>query len=210
MLTQAIAGLGGVGKTTLATDYAYEFATGYDVVWEIPCEDTASARLALAELAVKLGLAPDTNDPNTWEAAREWLEHHGGWLLLCDNAVGYDQLNPLLPKGGGGHILITSRNANWRKLGGEPLTLPPLGPAEGAQFLLRRTGRAASEETDARGLSLDLGGLPWPSSSPAPTLRSAPSHSPSTARFWRPRPCTGWSRWRRTWRCRSTSFRRRR
>ena len=160
VLTQAIAGLGGVGKTTLATDYAYEFATGYDVVWEIPCEDTATARLALAELAVALGLAPDTNDPNTWEAAREWLEHHGGWLLLCDNAVGYDQLNPVLPKGGGGHILITSRNANWRKLGGEPLTLPPLGPADGAQFLLRRTGHPAAEEPEARLLSQELGGLP--------------------------------------------------
>ena len=160
VLTQAIAGLGGVGKTTLATDYAYEFAAGYDVVWEIPCEDTVTARLALAELAVAFGLAPDTSDPNTWEAAREWLEHHGGWLLLCDNAVGYDQLNPVLPKGGGGHILITSRNANWRKLGGEPLTLPPLGPVEGAQFLLRRTGRPAAEETEARLLSQDLGGLP--------------------------------------------------
>ena len=162
VLTQAIAGLGGVGKTTLATEYAYEFAAEYDVVWELPCEDTASARLALAELAVRLGVEPDTGNPQAWESAREWLEQHGRWLLLCDNAVSYDAIAGLLPRGGQrGHVLITSRNPNWRKLGMEPLSLPPLSPAEGAQFLLRRTGRAAaSDEAEAQGLSQDLGGLP--------------------------------------------------
>ncbi len=56
--------------------------------------------MALAGLAVRLGLEPDTGNPQAWESAREWLEHHGRWLLLCDNAASYDAIAGLLPRGG--------------------------------------------------------------------------------------------------------------
>ena len=56
-LTQAIAGLGGVGKTQLALEFCYRHMADYDAVWWVQSEDTAQLAADYAALAVRLGLA---------------------------------------------------------------------------------------------------------------------------------------------------------
>ena len=41
MTVQSVRGMGGVGKTQLATEYAYPHATDYDLVWWIAAEEPA-------------------------------------------------------------------------------------------------------------------------------------------------------------------------
>jgi tetratricopeptide (TPR) repeat protein len=158
-LTQAIFGLGGVGKTQLATEYAYRHAEDYAVVWWVRSEEVATLAADYAGLAVKLGL-PDANareQETIVDAVRDWLEGQQRWLLVFDNANGPEEVNRYLPRVVNGHVIITSRNPNWGEIA-SPLQVKVLEPAEGAEFLLNRTRQ--KDEESARKLSEALGGLP--------------------------------------------------
>ncbi|MFJ9841977.1 FxSxx-COOH system tetratricopeptide repeat protein [Kitasatospora sp. NPDC101155] len=114
---QVLYGMGGVGKSQTAAEYAHRFAAGYDVAWWIRAEEPTDVPRQLAELAATLGLPAGEN---VQRAARELLVHldqgrpYGRWLLVFDNAEDPDRLAPWLPAGTvDGHVLVTSRNRRW-------------------------------------------------------------------------------------------------
>jgi len=110
-LTQTISGLGGVGKSQTAMEYAYQHQDNYsDAVWWInassPLEDCR-------KLLIWFGFPDDEYDPQAILSALEkWYHSYDSWLLIFDNADDYSALQPFLPKGAKGHILITTRNKN--------------------------------------------------------------------------------------------------
>src|SRR2546421_7704168 len=109
---QAVYGAGGVGKTEIATEYAYRYAEEYRLVWWLRSEESAALAADYAGLYGKLGLRPaDTNDQRYMnDAVLRWLEGNDGWLLIFDNAVKADDVRDYVPQSGDGHVLITSRN----------------------------------------------------------------------------------------------------
>jgi tetratricopeptide (TPR) repeat protein len=110
---QALHGMGGVGKTQLALEYAHRFAGEYDLIWWIPSEQPELVGDHLSALAQKLQLVgAGTPIPEAVEAVRDHLRRSRRWLLVFDNAEDRDLLAPWLPDGPG-HSLITSRNPNW-------------------------------------------------------------------------------------------------
>ena len=158
-VTQAIAGLGGIGKTTLAVEYAYRHAATYDLVWWVRAEESVTLRTDLAELAYRLGLIDRqvAEQEKAVQAALAWFPHHTNWLLVLDNALHPAAVRDYLPQGGSGHVLITSRHATWRGTA-TPLRLNILARDESIAFLLRRTGR--TDDTGADALADALGDLP--------------------------------------------------
>ncbi|MDT0569417.1 FxSxx-COOH system tetratricopeptide repeat protein [Streptomyces sp. DSM 3412] len=118
VLPQALYGLGGVGKTQLALEYAYRFESDYDLIWWIKAADPTQIRQELSALAGRLGVPVGGKDLTT--VCNEVLDslrrgvRHSRWLLVYDNAEKPADLEGLLPVGGPGrHILITSRDPAW-------------------------------------------------------------------------------------------------
>jgi CO dehydrogenase nickel-insertion accessory protein CooC1 len=111
---QALHGLGGVGKTQLAQEYAHRFKADYDLVWWAPAERTEEISASLADLARHLQLRVGDNVAEAAETALAELRKDTSprWLLIFDNADNPAQLKPWLPQGNG-HVIITSRNKEW-------------------------------------------------------------------------------------------------
>jgi tetratricopeptide (TPR) repeat protein len=158
-LTQAITGLGGVGKTQLATEYAYRHANSYDIVWWLVAEEPATLASKYAELARELALPEndETNQAMRVAAVRRWLRQQPGWLLVFDNVNEPAALDGYLPQSATGHVLITSRNPNWQETA-LPFSIQVLAKEDAIALLLKLTGQ--TDEAAAGRLAELLGHLP--------------------------------------------------
>ena len=139
-LTQAITGLGGIGKTQTAIEYAYRRQKGYRIIWWLRAEELTTLAADYAQLAAQLDLPEHeaTEQAIQIQAVRNWLERHTGWLLIFDNAEERHHIRPYVPRIGHGQVLITSRNPIWDGLG-TTLSVEVMQPQEALAFLTKRT-----------------------------------------------------------------------
>ncbi|MFE0133960.1 FxSxx-COOH system tetratricopeptide repeat protein [Streptomyces sp. NPDC059037] len=160
VLPEAIHGMGGVGKTQLAIEYAYRHQGEYDIVWWIPSERPGQIGQALVELAGRLGLETSTEANIAGPAVREALREgrpFSRWLLIFDNADNPEQVRHYFPTGGNGTILVTSRNRRWGLVGGSLEV--DVFTREESKELLRHSGPPLQDE-EADQLAEALGDLP--------------------------------------------------
>jgi tetratricopeptide (TPR) repeat protein len=163
VVTQAVFGLGGVGKSELALQYAAARRKDYGLVWWVTAADAGQVEAGLAALAGRLcpvvALAGTTADAAGWAAG--WLQAHDGWLLILDNVEDLADVEPLLGQLGGGHVIVTSRrDADWGRLA-DPVRLDVLGPQAAVQVLTGRTGcRGTADAVAAGHVAAELGFLP--------------------------------------------------
>lgn len=136
---QAISGLGGVGKTQTAVEYAYRYREEYhDVLWIVAAtRDTLIT--SFLDLARLLNL-PEKDVPDqkiTMQAVKRWLEQHDQWLLIFDNADDLTLADDFCPRGGKGHILLTTRAQALGKLA-DGINVERMDTKEGMLLLLHR------------------------------------------------------------------------
>lgn len=164
---QALFGLGGIGKTSVATEYCYRFQDDYrHLLWvraSSSSELSRELRSVLKELAVSDVDLKDASELQ--KAIKDWLDAHDQWLLVFDNADNASLVAPCVPLEIRGQILLTSRVRAFQALQHrvEEVEIEKLEPEHAANFLKERTGNRASsgEEIKAlRALVRELDGLP--------------------------------------------------
>jgi hypothetical protein len=87
-LPHVLHGLGGVGKSQLAVEYAWRHAQNYDLVWWVRADEAMTLASDYADLAAELSLPVQAvSDQRTVvKAVHRWLEAKQGWLLIFDDA----------------------------------------------------------------------------------------------------------------------------
>jgi len=149
-LTQssALHGLGGVGKTQLAQEYAYRHALEYSAVFWIGAETSENIISSLLHIAEVLQLPgrDDKDQQHVVAAVQHWLTTHSQWLLIWDNVEDLALLDRFLPSTRQGAILITTRRQVLGTLA-RGIDMLPMEREEGMLFLLRRAKVLESEVT---------------------------------------------------------------
>ena len=163
----AIHGLGGIGKTRAAVEYACAHHDDYTALLAVVAESPQALQTNLGQLTGALGLTgyDAADDDVKLNAVLDWLNRHPGWLLILDNVDTPEALaaaTALTARLTHGHVLLTCRLTNL-PAGFTSLELDVLPLDAAADFLLERTqnGRrtAPDDAAQARELAGELGQL---------------------------------------------------
>jgi tetratricopeptide (TPR) repeat protein len=172
----AVHGLGGIGKTRAAIEYALRYADEYTALLFVQADSPSSLQSNLASLCGPMVLDLAEKDARETEvqvaAVLDWLQRHPGWFLILDNvdteeaATAVQALLARLTRAG--QVVITSRLGNWEGAV-ETLALDVLTVEDAAAFLLERTEGGSNKQggrrkqpddaAQARVLAVELGQL---------------------------------------------------
>lgn len=167
----ALNGLGGMGKTQIAIEYAYRSSENYSAVLWASAGTRQKLVSSFCDSAQLLpGLRSQRATPQDYvNEVLHWLGKNQRWLCIFDGADDLEMVREFLPKRGNGHVLLTTRS---QILGPymKGLLVPPLGQSESLSLLLRRA-RLIADTTEITDIPADmrrdgevicelLGGLP--------------------------------------------------
>jgi MinD-like ATPase involved in chromosome partitioning or flagellar assembly/tetratricopeptide (TPR) repeat protein len=191
-LPVALQGMGGIGKTQVAMEYAHRFRSAYDVVWWINSDQVTFIDVALADLGGRLGIPAQPNVADNTRVVLNALsrgEPYSRWLVIFDNAEDLLRVDQFLPQGRG-HVLITSRDPRWGDRA-HPIAVDVFERRESIQHLRQRVPTIGRDE--ANRVAEVLGDLPiaiaaagaWLADTGAPIeeyLRQIERHGPDLKR----------------------------
>ncbi|MDD3927480.1 MAG: SIR2 family protein [bacterium] len=159
--TAAFQGLGGLGKTQLAVEYAYSYRYEYPngVIWLNADQDIDAQLIDLAE---KAGwIAPESEHKYKLDVARRRLCAYSDCLIILDNLEDIKSIESYLPEPQANpHLLVTSR---IEQPGFTPISLDTLSPDDALNLLFHEAGRKPDNEIEvsaARDIAKYLDGLP--------------------------------------------------
>src|SRR6185437_10557048 len=144
----ALQGLGGMGKTQIALEYAYRHALEYSAVFWIASETVETLVFSFMRIAEALGIPArqEADQQRVIATVQRWLASHGQWLLIWDNLEDLDLLSQYLPTIRQGAILLTTRIQALGTLAGG-LDMDPMPPEEGLLLVVRRAKLLEPEAT---------------------------------------------------------------
>lgn len=178
----ALCGMGGMGKTQIAIEYAYTRRSEYDAIFFVTADNKNILSAEFARIALELGLEDESETKDlavSCEVVRGWLsnpvktyaapsaqDNEASWLLIFDNADDLDILDDFWPTTGIGSVLITSRDSEAKEhnyFGNNGIDLQPFSGEDAIRFLntLSRKAVRADQEEYAVQVADRLGGLPY-------------------------------------------------
>ncbi|KAL8896345.1 MAG: hypothetical protein Q9207_007750 [Kuettlingeria erythrocarpa] len=162
----AIHGLGGVGKTQIALEYAYSKQAELDAVLWVPAENTLALQQGFTKIAVDGLKLPNANPQSHQEnmlLVVAWLQQTSAkWLLVFDNVESHQIFENCWPAADHGAILVTTRR---HMVASQPIDhgieIVDFTIDDGAKFilhLLQKRQGTTEEQTAATDLSTLLHG----------------------------------------------------
>jgi hypothetical protein len=175
----AICGLGGMGKTQLAVEYAFSRREHFEAIFWLGADDVQILASNFAQISQQLGLDDDGSDfAASRDIAMKWLSHSFrkeadldtpdnlvNWLIIFDNVDNFDVLSDYWPRFGRGSVLVTSRDSFSPNnlFVQEGMNLQPLSRLESESLMQRLTHVKAVGPSQKEALSViaeKLDGLP--------------------------------------------------
>lgn len=152
-----ISGIGGIGKTALALEYAYRYRANYQIVLWIDPKTANDPDDGLTEMALRLTLQEGNVESRpAAETLAGWLRTKNDWLVVLDEIKSWDEVGALVSTQSG-HVIMTTRSSSWDGPAGV-IRLSEMKPDQAVLFTLRRTGQA--NEVEAQHLAQELGYFP--------------------------------------------------
>lgn len=166
----SICGLGGVGKTQLALNYANLSRETYDAICWVQADTETKLVQGLAAFASKLGLpkkggAAEDDYYQSVQKVRDWLNNSGkSFLIIFDNLEDARILSQIWPTSSKGSVIITSRRPAIAARRAEMIIhLKPFEEDRAVDILYELTGLLPVDSNDAkaaREICREIGGLP--------------------------------------------------
>ncbi len=145
---QAMSGLGGIGKTQVALEYAYRYGEEYQAVLWVRAESREVLILDFAALAPLLSLPEQHahDHGQAIDAVKKWLASLSCWLMILDNVEDLRVVSDFIPLTAQGHVLLTTRSQATGPIA-HLIDIDVMDVDEGVLFLLRRAGVIGQEAT---------------------------------------------------------------
>jgi len=146
----AVDGMAGIGKTAFAVHAGHRLAGRFPdgQIFVSLHAHTAGQRPvdpaeALATLLLTVGVAPQRIPPGLEARSAAWRGYLASkkMLLVLDDAVGTEQVRPLLPGSAGCLVLVTSRRKLTALEEAAPISLGTLQPGDAAGLFVRLAAR---------------------------------------------------------------------
>ncbi len=134
----ALSGLGGVGKTQIAIEYAYTYRQDYQAIFWLNASTHVTMSSELVAMAALLDLSEQQEREEViGKAIKRWLATHTGWLLILDNVDSLEEVVNFLPVYSAGNVLLTTRLQVVGTVA-QRIVVENMTRKEGVAFLLRR------------------------------------------------------------------------
>ncbi len=144
---QALYGLGGIGKTQTAAEYAFRYGDDYAHVFWIWSATRETLDADFVKLAQLLDLPEKDEQDQTliMAAVNRWLAANESWLLIMDNADDLPMAREFLPSSHNGYILFTTRDQAAGMIAAS-VQVEKLSLQDGTLLLLRWSNRLDKEK----------------------------------------------------------------
>ena len=161
VISQAVTGMGGIGKTQLAVEFAWRYGHRFKGVHWLDLRDVLGLEAAIARCGTKMGYTQVDQRELVAATLKTWVED-GPRLLILDNFEEVAQANDVFVQfqHPSLRLLVTSRRKDFP--GSTGLRVQQLGlfsEAESLQFLGKALERAETAEAK-KALAEKLGDLP--------------------------------------------------
>jgi tetratricopeptide (TPR) repeat protein len=164
LITQAVQGIGGIGKTQLAVEFTYRYGRYFQGVhWVNAAQpDTIGAEIVACGQTMMLSPWPNEQPEQIRRTLMAW-KRGSPRLLILDNLEDVEAARDWLRELSGGpvRVMVTARRRRWpRDLGLKSTQLPFFSPKESLEFLRQYLSPDRMTDDEVRRLAERLYNLP--------------------------------------------------